>query len=531
MIDLRKEIFSRLAIIWRRRWLALCTAWIVCLIGWGGVFLLPNQYQSQALVYVDTESLLGPLLKDLTVKNDVQQQVPLIMKTLLSKPNLHKVAVATDLALDVHSPVDEVNLYEKMEKRASVTAQGANLLNIGYTDPNPVMARNVVRALLAVLVDNSDLQNRNEMDKALGFVEKQISSYEEKLRTLEQRIADFKRDHVDLLVTGDNNLSARKDAARSAVITAQGQVAELESRRDFLNKQLTVIPQFLNLDNSPQIVVNGQLDPTAARVADLQRTLTDLRSRFTDKHPDVISTKRQLAEAEAQAKQSGKSGTGGSRQRSQLSNPVYEQMQMRLFDAEQQLALAKTQLASATMAQEQLERQAAANPSVVAQYTDLTREYDVLKKQYGELLVRRESARMSQAVENTSQKIQFRVMEPPNVPVKPIGPKRLIFLAAVLVGSIVVGAGLAFLLDQVEVPITSAEVLTRRTTWPVLGYVSFMRTAEDKARERRSNWRFAGATASLFLVFSGLFLITLHTTGILQDLKLPGIERTANRVG
>jgi hypothetical protein len=188
-------------------------------------------------------------------------------------------------------------------------------------------------------------------------------------------------------------------------------------------------------------------------------------------------------------------------------------------------------LTTAQAAQAQVEIQAAANPSMVAQYTDLSREYDVLKKQYDELLVRRESARMSQAVENTSQKLQFRVVEAPSIPAKPSGPLRPLFLAAVLVGSLMVGPGLAFLLDRVEVPVTSTDVLARRSSWPILGHVSFVRTREDLRRERLWNFGFSGATLSLLVLFGGLFLLSLQTSGIQTVFWSSVIERNLNRVG
>jgi polysaccharide chain length determinant protein (PEP-CTERM system associated) len=485
------------------------------------------------LVYIDTDTMLGPLLKDLTVENDVQHQIPLIQHTLLSRPNLHKVAVATDLALAVRSPVDEVNLYERMERSAQISAQGANLFAISYTDNNPILARNVVQALLSVLVDNSNIENRADTDKALEFVEKQIAAYEIQLRGIEQGMAQFKRQHADVLVSSGADLTVRKDAARDAVGVAQGQIADLEARRDLLIQQMRTVPQFLNVDNAPQVVVNGtSAEPREARIATLQQSLDTLRLQDTDKHPDVIAAKRQLDELKAEGK-GARDAEGGvtPRYRSQLSNAVYEQMQMRLFDTEEQVALARSHLSVAQTALTEVDLQAAANPSVVAQYTDLTREYDVLKKQYDELLVRREAARMSQAVQNTSQKIQFRVVEPPNIPVKPVGPHRLLFLAAVLAGSVVVGVGLAFLLDRVEIPVTSRNVLARQSALPVLGTVSLIRTLEDRVRERRWNLGFAGATLSLFLVFGCLFLLTLHSSGIVNGFGVSSVERSLNRVG
>jgi len=532
MNDLRLEILTHLAILWRRRWLALGVSWAVCLMGWAVVLLLPGQYQSQALVYVDTDTLLGPLLKDLTVENDVQHQVPLIMRTLLSRPNLHKVAVMTDLALDTQSPVDEVNLYEHMEKHAQISVQGANLLAICYTDANPVLARDVVQALLSVLVDNSNLQNRTEMEKALGFIEKQIATYEDKLRGIEQRMAEFKRQHGDVLVSTATNLTARKDAMREAVDTLHGQVAELEAGTSLLNQQIRSVPQFLNVDNGPQIVVtDGRVESRGARIVELQRTLDQLRLQYTDQHPDVVAAQRQLDALTSRSGGKEAGDTDAQRYHAQLSNPVYGQMQIRLFDAEQQLALARNHLEAAKAAQLQVEFQAAENPNVVAQYTDLTREYDVLKKQYDELLVRRGSALMSQAVENTSQQIQFRIVEPPRIPAKPSGPHRLTMLAGVLAASLVAATGLAFLLDRIELPVTSAKDLASHSAIRVLGIVSLVRTPTDRRLDRVWRLRFAGATLSLFVLFGGVFLITLLHSGFLGDVGRASPTQDANHAG
>jgi hypothetical protein len=214
-----------------------------------------------------------------------------------------------------------------------------------------------------------------------------------------------------------------------------------------------------------------------------------------------------------------------------LSNAVFEQMQMRLFEAEQRLALARNHLSAATAAQTEMDVEAAENPSMVAQFTDLTREYDVLKKQYDELLVRRESALMSQAVENSSQKIQFRIVEPPRIPAKPSGPHRLLFLIAVLSGSMVAGAGLAFLLDHIDTPVTSPALLARHSKLPLLGIISLLRQPEHQAFERRWNRRFGVASLSLALIFCLLFLFTQQISGLLSNFGRSNSDRTMTHVG
>ena len=90
--------------VWRRRMLVLIVAWLISLMGWVWVYLLENQYKAQARVYVDTQSLLRPLLSGLAVQPNVGQQVALMTRTLMSRPNLEKVARMTDLDLRAKTP-------------------------------------------------------------------------------------------------------------------------------------------------------------------------------------------------------------------------------------------------------------------------------------------------------------------------------------------------------------------------------------------------------------------------------------------
>ena len=165
MPDIRAEILSLASAAWRRRWLALGLCWALCTAGWVAVYLLPNRYQAEARIYLDTDTLLGPLLRNLAVENDLQRRVQIMQHTLLSRPNLHQVMVATDMILDVKNDADEQEVTNRLEKNTHITAQGPNLFSITYTDANAVRARDVVQALITVLVESNTGQNRKEMER------------------------------------------------------------------------------------------------------------------------------------------------------------------------------------------------------------------------------------------------------------------------------------------------------------------------------------------------------------------------------
>src|SRR5262245_66586775 len=101
MHELAEQLLSHLKAIWRYRWYAVAFAWLIALVGWGIVFSIPNRYQADARVYVDTQTVLKPLLDGLAVQPDLDQMVVMISRTLLSRPGLEKVIEMAGLDKDV----------------------------------------------------------------------------------------------------------------------------------------------------------------------------------------------------------------------------------------------------------------------------------------------------------------------------------------------------------------------------------------------------------------------------------------------
>src|SRR5215470_8480041 len=106
MYDVKHQLLFHMVMLWRRRWLVLGIAWPICLAGWLVVALLPSKYLATARIYVDTETLLSPLLKGIAVDVDMNQQIEVMQRTLLSRPNLQKVLRATELDLLIRTPQD-----------------------------------------------------------------------------------------------------------------------------------------------------------------------------------------------------------------------------------------------------------------------------------------------------------------------------------------------------------------------------------------------------------------------------------------
>ena len=168
------RIMAMIPAMWRRRWLMLATAWVVCLLGWAVVAFLPDKYESSARVYVDTDSLLRPLLRGLAVETDTMRQIDVMQRTLVSRPNLEKVARVTDLDLSVTTIAETEELLNRLRSDIKVQSQRNNLFAISYRHSDPQMAQKVVQALLTIFVEGNLGTNRKEMDTARQFIDEQL---------------------------------------------------------------------------------------------------------------------------------------------------------------------------------------------------------------------------------------------------------------------------------------------------------------------------------------------------------------------
>ena len=154
------EQYGRAA--WRRRWVGIFITWLICGVGWVGVYLVPNQYESSARLFVDADAILTPLLRGLAVDSAPVGQLEMLQRTLLSRPNLEKLISKTDLDLGLGGPSDRERLLQSLANDIKVTPQTRNLFTITYRSASPKLAHDVVQTLLSIFVESATGSNRTD---------------------------------------------------------------------------------------------------------------------------------------------------------------------------------------------------------------------------------------------------------------------------------------------------------------------------------------------------------------------------------
>ncbi len=512
MNDIIFRIKSYIRSAWRFRWLAIAFSWIFAVMGWAVVFVMPDQYQSEAKVYVDTDSVLRPLLQGLAVQNDMNQRLHLMTRTLLSHENLKKLLMMTDLDHKAENREEEERLINWLRETivievnrrpipGSKVTENFYIIRFVYTDR--YMAQRVVKVLLDIFVESALGDTRIESDTAQQFLQQQIVEYENRLVTAENRLTDFKRKNVDTLPRESGGIFNRLESARNELETVQLELKEATIRRDELKRQYTTTLEEEQRRQERLGLSDVSNSPMAQRLLAMQTRLDELLLKYTENHPDVQELKSKIEELKKQAADAPPSYTppsGGDRSSSGGTSAL-EQLKLAYRQAEVELRTIRLRAQEYQERVDELKKKLDTLPKVEAELTRLNRDYNINKQNYQELVQRLESARMSEQADEAGDNLKFRVVEPPSIPLLPVGPKRLLFSVAVLVMALGLGGGVAFLLSQIKPVYFDPKTLRTELEFPVLGQVSRVMTDDVRMKRRLEIGGFISVFLLLMLVF------------------------------
>jgi polysaccharide chain length determinant protein (PEP-CTERM system associated) len=491
--------------VWGHRWLGLAVAWIVCTAGWAVVALLPTSYESTARVYVDTDQILTPLLKGLAADTDPIRQLDYMRRTLLSRPNVEEVARLVDF--DIGHAQQKEEFLKGLATTIRIDAITPNLLAISYQAADPQRAKNVVQALLTIFAEKTTGNSRKGMDSAQQFLDGEIASYQEKLRAADLRRANFIRQYPDSLPL---DRGGKLEQVKTSVTQLELQLSDVVAARDSVRQQLASVPPMLSVDRGPQVFVDASQGNAASAPKNLEQArqnLALLRLKYTDQHPDVIAARRQVAQLAADARNPTGSGAARAAGKGQIANAVYDQLKLKLADAESVVASVERKLTQARADLPRVEAAAQAAPGVAAKAQDLDRDYNLIKAAYEALVQRRQAAQIADAANTKTDQIQFRIVDPPQIPIMPAAPNRPFLDSVVLLLGI--GAGLAapFGLVQLDRSITTVGQL-RGFGIPVIGSVSLLISATMRQRTIRQLAAVSASTVVLFAAYGTLLFMT-----------------------
>jgi len=512
MHDVMVQLMRYARGVWQYRWWMLGIAWVVCLVGWIIVARLPDQYAASARVYVDTQSVLRPFLRGLAIETaDTQRNVLLMTRTLLSQPNLEKVMRMTDLDLKAQTELQKEELLDKLRKNISLAGtRRENLYTISYRDESPEIAKLVVKSLLTLFMEGNLGEARKDQDSAAQFLEQQIADYERRMRDMEENMTRFKQRNLGYLPneTGGyyeriRNFRAQSEQAALDLKVAEDRAASMRAQIEGEGPTFGVGPQERKAE-----VDTSQID---SRIAANEKRLDDLLFRYTDKHPDVVSTRAMIEDLNKQRKQQI---ADARRELSKVpsyadvnESPFIQQLRISLAQAESETAAKRVLVAEYDARAQELTDAIERVLRVEAEQRQMDRDYQVLKGSHDSLVGRLEAAKLARKADTSSDTVQFRVIDPPRAPSKPAGPNRVFFSAAVLMVGLAIGFIVAFVMSQLRPTFDERQVMNDVLGVPVLGSVNMVWTADQIRARKVRNVSFVFSLTALVLIFGAVLAL------------------------
>ncbi|MDN4504267.1 lipopolysaccharide biosynthesis [Alteromonadaceae bacterium BrNp21-10] len=514
MIGIRKaldEVLTYVKGIWIKKRYIIISCWLICPVGWSLVATMPDVYRSSARVFVDTNSLLRPMLQGLAMYSDPQQQVSLVARTLLTRPTLEKIAREADLDITAknQSELDRIIDGLKSNIRLSGTSDKNNY-TISYSSQNPVLAQKIVQITLNEFVETSLGSSRKDGDSAEDFLDKQIKEYEQRLLEAEQRVADFKRSRMERTPFGVNNYYSQMENEKSQLAQAELSLSELNSQLDTINEQLSSGQPIIN---SGELVDNPNISSSYDnRIRSLQARVDEMLIQYTELYPEVVKTNLLIERLQEERKkelialsEAATNNASLNRYGNPTDNPITQGIKIKAANIESEISSLKVRIEAYKVNVKKLEEKVNLVPQIEAESQALNRDYSIIKSKYMTMLQRKDAAEMSRKIDASVDDVQFRILEPPRLPKKPSGSTRLVFYTVTLIFGFGVGAAIAFLISLINPVVFSPYQLTQHFSVPILGAVSHFDAKRLIQIDKRRMIIFSISSAAII----GIYLIIM----------------------
>ena len=514
MKELITQVLGIVRGMWKYRWAGLLAAWTIAAIGSFMAFRVPYLYEASARVFVDTASILKPLMAGLAVQPNVEQQVGMLSRTLISRPNVEKLIRMADLDLGAKTKPQQDGLIDGLMRSLQIGGAGRdNLYTLSYRDSDPDKAKRVIQSLVSIFVESSLGASRKDTDSAKVFLDEQIKGYERQLEESEARLKAFRLQNIELQGPEGKDAAGRLAEINEQHKRAQLELREAENSRDAAKLQLDAARKqdkdlatksLLQQSAVAIVVATPELD---GRIEAQKRNLDGLLQRFTEQHPDIITARRMIKDLEEQRRKEVVEQRRIAMSAPQLPPPsvesslVVQELNRVLAATEVQAAALRARVSEYSTRLARARESMKIAPQIEAEASQLNRDYGVIKSGYESLLARRQSAEMSGRLESASGMAEFRLIDPPRVSPKPVSPNRAALVTMSLLGAVGGGLFIAFALSQFRpVPFSAAD-LRHKTGLPVLGVVSLVMSDAEVRGMRMDMLRFVLASGALVGVY------------------------------
>jgi len=500
-----------LGIVKRRHFHFLIPLFIGWAVVWAASWILPSRYESTTLILVEQPTMPKDYVTP-NVVDDLQERMQSITQQILSRTRLLRIIDQFNLYAGEHAQLAPDQKVELMRKDITIDlvrdAQNhITAFNVSYSSRNPQLAQKITGELTNLFINENLEVRQQQSEDTTQFLENQLESARKALADQEDKIREFKAQHVGEM----------PGQLASNLQILQGLQSQLQSDEDALNaarQQRVYLQTLADQYRSLQGPTKGPDDTSVGLPAldqelqKLRTQLADLSSHYTDRHPDVRKLKDEIARTEKMRAQllasvknknnsandstdnASQNSLGADTAQTSLMAPIQSQLrsnELEITNREHSIATLKAKV-------EDYQARLNTEPIREQQLADLTRGYDQSKANYDELLKKKNESSMATSMELLQQGERFRVVDPPSLPQKPEFPNRLKFCGMGLGVGLALGLVVAGAFEMLDDRLHGSKEIRKLLPVEVIGEIPVIVNASDAHnanRKLRLSWAIA----------------------------------------
>ena len=465
-----------------------------------GLFVLPRKYVATTSVLAQESGIIQPLLQNRAETTRAVDRAGLARQVVFGHKVMTEILRIGGWMDDRPSAAEQERRIERVRERTVISNARENLVLITYSDSEPERAYKIASAMANLLIEESLASKERESREAFEFIDKQVTDYHRKLTEAEANLQAYRSDNADAQPGSATDVNTRITALRTQVEQTRMNLMELHSREQALVSQLS--------GESAVTAVQTRETLYRTQLLELQSQLDTLLLRYTEKHPDVVRIRHQMEDLQTAMRneQARKTQPGAADSAEVRMNPMFQELRSQLGQTRRDIAEIQSRMsASESLLDGELarSRRIAASESSLA---ELTRDYEVNRDIYQDMLRRRENARVSMELDRERRGLTMRIQDPAQVPSRPSGLRFLHFALGGMLLAIVLPIGLLFLLVKFDPRVRSPRQIERQGGYPLLTVVPAYRTPRDRRRELARMTVTGVVIGAVFLAYGLVYL-------------------------
>lgn len=496
------DIKHYIAIILRRKYVALSVGLaVISLFTWGS-FLMPKKYKATTTVSIEKSSVLQPLIQGIGVSEHMEDRLKNLKRELTSRNVIEKVIKKLGLDADIKNPEQYEALIEGMRKKLDLLVAGApNYFEISYIGDDPKKVADIVNGVANTYIEDYVYSKRTDVSDAYEFIQGQLLEYKKRLEDSDKAIREFRERHPNLIPQSETSLLSRIERLEDSKKEAQIRLRELMSMQASLKQQLANEKEF------SVAFITKEVSSEDPRLIALNNKLKQLMLKYTENYPEVIRVKNEIEELKKQLKENRDPGSEGTSSETVAINPVYQNLKETKAQVDSEIESLKARISELSRQQGEIKAILGRIPKEQEEWTKLQRDRNVHQQIYDQLLQKLENARVSKNIEFTEKGETFRVVDPAKVPLTPFKPNRVKMILLGIFLGIASGIGAVLGLEYFDHSFKDVETIEAILELPVLSTIPKIVTEDDELSAKRLDKKVLIASGAYLSIIGAVFIV------------------------